>query len=116
MPGKLDEISVAIGAQGAEISGLKQSFDRHCDDDDRRHRENLQVLKAIEQKLGALNDVLQPVVASVTFMRPIVDGYVLTRSKLAAWASIGLGVIALLGWAVEALVKWAVSAALSHFH
>jgi len=116
MPGKLDEISLAIGAQGAEIAGLKQSFDRHCDDDDRRHRENIEVLKAIENRLGDLSRVLEPVVASVAIMRPIVDGYQVTRSKLAAWASIGLAVIALLGWIVEAAVKLAATWALSHWH
>ena len=40
---------------------------------------------------------------------------VLSRSKLATWASIGLTAVLVLGWIVEAAVKWALAWALSHF-
>jgi len=127
MPGKLDEISVAIGAQGEAVKGLKESFDRHCDDDDRRHEENQQVAKATLAQITGLRDdlsaditalrmTLEPLVASVSVMRPIVDGYQVTRAKLAVWGSIGISILILLGWVLEAGVKWFVTWAFGHWH
>src|SRR5271156_1351114 len=46
---------------------------------------------------------------------PTVAALELSRSKLATWASIGLGVVVILGLVVEAAVKWAVAWTLSHF-
>jgi hypothetical protein len=39
----------------------------------------------------------------------------LSRSKLAAWASIGFAGVVIFGWIVESAVKWAVGWVLSHF-
>lgn len=94
---------------------MKESFDRHCDDDDRRHVENITEMRGIKEEIAGLRLALEPLAASVAIMRPIVDGYQLTRSKLAAWASIGLAMIVLLGWIVEAALKWVVAWTLSHF-
>jgi len=51
----------------------------------------------------------------VAMIRPTVAALEMSRSKLATWASIGLGAVVILGWAVEACVKWAVAALLGHF-
>lgn len=48
-------------------------------------------------------------------MRPAVAALELSRSKLAAWASIGFVGVVVFGWIVEAAVKWAVGWTLSHF-
>jgi hypothetical protein len=48
-------------------------------------------------------------------LRPAVAALELSRSKLAAWASIGLAGVVVFGWVVEAAVKWALTRALSHF-
>jgi hypothetical protein len=48
-------------------------------------------------------------------IRPTVASLELSRSKLATWASIGIGAVMVLGWIVEAGAKWCLSWALSHF-
>jgi hypothetical protein len=40
----------------------------------------------------------------------------LSRSKLAAWASIGFAGVVVVGWIVEATVKWAIDRAWSQLH
>jgi len=110
------EISRAIGALEASVALLTKLFDRHCDDDEARHKENQAVAKETIKEITALRLALQPLAASIGVMRPIVDSFQLTRSKMAAWASIGLTAIALVGWAIEAIVKWAVATALSHWN
>lgn len=57
--GKLDEISRAIGALEASTTGLHESFDKHCLDDDRRHGENLTALNALSDKVGKLTEAIQ---------------------------------------------------------
>ncbi len=47
--------------------------------------------------------------AAVATMQPTVAALMLSRSKLAAWASIGFAGVVVFGWAVEAAVKWGVS-------
>jgi hypothetical protein len=116
MTGQLDEVSRLLGAQGATLEGLKEVFDRHCDDDDRRHSENIEAIHSIGDKLEVLHRDLQPLAESVKVMRPVVDAYQATRARIAAWASIGLGIIVVLGWAFDAAIRWAVTWALSHFH
>jgi len=49
-------------------------------------------------------------------MRPAVAALEVSRSKLAAWASIGFAGIVVFGWIVEATVKWAIERAWSHLH
>ncbi len=115
MPGKLDEISRVIGSLEASVKLLSQLFDQHCQDDDRRHKENQDVAKATIEEIAALREALQPLAASVAVMRPIVDSLQFSRMKLAAWASVGIFILGVVGWIVEALVKFAVNWTLSHF-
>jgi hypothetical protein len=49
-------------------------------------------------------------------MRPAVAALEVSRSKLAAWASIGFAGIVVFGWIVEATVKWAIDRTWSHLH
>ena len=65
--------------------------------------------------LRELSDKLDQHAAAVATIQPTVAALELSRSKLATWASIGLGAVALLGWVVEAGIKWALSVVLSHF-
>lgn len=48
-------------------------------------------------------------------LRPTVAALELSRSKLAAWASIGFTGIVVFGWIVEATIKAMVTWAWSHF-
>jgi hypothetical protein len=54
MAGKLDEISASIGELRATTVSLGKLLDRHCDDDERRHLENLGTLREIKETLQPL--------------------------------------------------------------
>ena len=52
----------------------------------------------------------------VTAERPDVAALELSRSKLAAWASLGVAFFVVFGWIAEATVKQVVAWAWSHLH
>jgi hypothetical protein len=108
MPGKLDEISRAIGCLETSVRELQRRMDENRELGARRHADNTASLRALAEKLDQH-------AAAVEMIRPTVAALELSRSKFAMWASIGLGVVALLGWIVEGAVKWAISAILAHF-
>ena len=108
MPGKLDEISRAIGAIETSVRELQRRADEERDIRDRWYAENRAAIAALARKLD------QHAVA-VEMLRPAVAALELSRSKLAAWASIGFAGVVIFGWIVEAAVKWAVAWTLSHF-
>lgn len=108
MPGKLDEISRAIGALETSVRELKRRMDENGKTQSRRHADNSAALRDLASKLDQH-------ASAVATIKPMVAALELSRSKLATWASIGLAAVMVLGWIVEAGVKWAVSAALSHF-
>jgi hypothetical protein len=108
MAGKLDEISRAIGAIETSVGELRRRADEDRETRDRWHVESRAAIAALTQKLDQH-------AAAVEMMRPAVAALELSRSKLAAWASLGFAGIAIFGWIVEATVKWAVTAAWSHF-
>jgi hypothetical protein len=64
------------------------------------------LLRANSEAIGKLAATLQPIAESVVFMRPIVDGYVVTKTKLAVLATIGFGIVLVVGWILEAGAKW----------
>lgn len=109
MPGKLDEISRAIGAIETSVGELRRRADEDRETRDRWHAESRAAIAALTQKLDAH-------AAAVEMMRPAVAALELSRSKLAAWASIGFAGIVVFGWIVEATVKWAIGVLWSHFH
>jgi hypothetical protein len=55
-------------------------------------------------------------VAAVEVLRPAVAALELSRSKLAAYASIGFAGVVVFGWIVEATVKWAIDRAWTNLH
>jgi len=74
----------------------------------RRHAYNSAALRELAEKLDQH-------AAAVAMIQPTVAALELSRSKLVAFASIGLAAVVILGWVLEAAVKWAVAALLSHF-
>jgi hypothetical protein len=109
MPGKLDEISEAIGRLRASVADIQRRMEENRKLQDRRHADNSAALRDLGEKLDKQ-------AAAVEVIRPTVAALALSRSRLAAWASIGLTAVVMLGWIVEACIKWAVSATLSHLH
>lgn len=107
MPGKLDEISRAIGSLEASVLELQRRIDENRELQAHRHADNSAALRALAAKLDQH-------AASVEMIRPTVAALELSRSKLATWASIGFAVAVLAGWVIEAAIKWAVGRILSH--
>jgi hypothetical protein len=108
MPGKLDEISRAIGSLETSVRDLKRRMDENRELQARRHADNSAALRELAEKLDQH-------AAAVAMIQPTVAALELSRSKLVAFASIGLAAVVILGWVLEAAVKWAVATLLSHF-
>jgi prefoldin subunit 5 len=108
MPGKLDQISHAIGCLEASVRELQRRIDENRELQARRHGDNAAALRELAAKLDSHAE-------SVEMIRPTVAALELSRSKLATFASVGFAVAVLAGWIVEAAVKWAVAWILSHF-
>lgn len=108
MPGKLDQISHAIGSLETSVRELQRRMDDNREVQARRYADNAAALRELAIKIDQH-------AASVAIIRPTVAALELSRSKLAIWASIGFAVAVLAGWIVEAAVKWAVGRALSYF-
>jgi len=108
MPGKLDEISRIIGAIETSVRELRRRADEDRETRDRWFAESRAAIAALTQKLDEH-------AAAVEMLRPAVAALELSRSKLAAWASIGFAGVVIFGWIVEASVKAAVTWAWSHF-
>jgi hypothetical protein len=102
--------SDAFGAdqQNLPLRELQRRADEDRDIRDRWHIESRAAIAALTRKLDQH-------AAAVAAMRPAVAALELSRSKLAAWASIGLAGVVVFGWIVEASVKWAVTRAWAHF-
>ena len=108
--GKLDEISVAIGGLQSDTANLGETFQQHCLDDDRRHAENITTLRGIQDEMRKLNDVLRPIADKVAVMGPIVDGFQISRLKIAGGLSVVVFILMGLGWLVASIagevIKW----------
>jgi len=108
MPGKLDEISEAIGRLRASVADIQRRMEETRKLQERRHADNSAALHHLAEKLDKH-------AASVEMIRPTVAALELSRSKLATWATVGFAVVVVLGWCVEAGFKWAMERTLSHF-
>jgi outer membrane murein-binding lipoprotein Lpp len=108
MPGKLDQISHAIGMIEAAIRELQRRADEDREARDRWFAESRAAIAGLTQKIDQH-------AAAVEVLRPAVAALELSRSKLAAWASIGFAGVVVFGWIVEAAVKWALARIFSHF-
>lgn len=109
MAGKLDDISEAIGRLRASVADIQRRLDENRKLLEERHASNSAAMRDLAHKLDKH-------VTSFEIIRPTVAALELSRSKLAAWASIGFAAIVVLGWIVEAAVKWAMSVLFSHVH
>jgi hypothetical protein len=108
MPGKLDQISHAIGTLEAAIQELQRRADEDRAIRDDWHAESRAAIAALTRKLDRH-------AAAVDLLRPAVAALELSRSKLATLASIGFAGVVVFGWIVEAAVKWAIERAWAHF-
>lgn len=109
MAGRLDEISRAIGAIETSVGQLQRRADEDREIRDRWHAESRAAIAALTRKLDQH-------AGAVEMMRPAVAALELSRSKLAAWASMGFAGVVVFGWIVEATVKFAVTWTWSHIH
>lgn len=125
---QLAEAGRERGEVVANLRNLGRNFDRHCDDDERRHKENLGAFKdvsgafkEVNVSLGGLRDSIERLSArlnstdanlettddKVAAIKPIVDGYQLTKARL-----IGVGltlslVVSAGGWILVEVGKLA---------
>jgi hypothetical protein len=107
MAGKLDEISEAIGRLRASVADIQRRMEENRRLQDERHAHNSAALRDLGEKLdkhAAALELIGPTVAALEF----------SRSRLAAFASVGLAAVLVFGWLVEAGLKWAVGRILSH--
>jgi hypothetical protein len=102
---RLHELSYELGRNAQGLEDLNKLFEQHCKDDDRRHEENIALLKANTEAVAAQNKAIEKLATRVALTSP--DGRVLSRKQIAALAVIGTGVMVVVGWVVEAAVKWA---------
>ena len=107
-PGKLDQISRAIGSLEASVRELQRRMDENRTLQAKQHDDNAAAMRALAAKLDAH-------AAAMEIMRPAVAALELSRVKLATWASIGFAVVVVAGWVVEAAVKWAAARVLAQF-
>jgi ferric-dicitrate binding protein FerR (iron transport regulator) len=107
----LHELSYELGRNSKGLEDLNKLFEQHCKDDDRRHEENVALLKATNEAIAAQSKALEKLMARVALTNP--GGSMLSRKQIAALALIGTGVMVVVGWIIEAAVKWAAAWVLS---
>jgi hypothetical protein len=107
MPGKLDEISEAIGRLRSSVADIQRRMEENRKLQERRHADNSAALRDLVQKLEKHAEAVESI-------RPTVAALELSRSKLTTFASVGFAAVVLLGWLVEAIVKWTTGWLLSH--
>jgi len=105
--GRLDKLSYELGRNAKGLEDLNKLFEQHCKDDDRRHEENIALLRANNEAIEAQSKALEKLAARVGLMSPG-GGGVLSRKQVAVLAVVGTGVMVVVGWMIEAAVKWAV--------
>jgi prefoldin subunit 5 len=107
MPGKLDEISEAIGRLRSSVADIQRRMEENRKLQERRHADNSAALRDLVQKLEKHAEAVESI-------RPTVAALELSRSKLTTFASVGFAAVVLLGWLVEAVIKWTTGWLLSH--
>ena len=103
-----------IAALPREVSGLVKGWERRRIADGVVVYSNGEAVVACAG-MGA-SRVALAVRAAMDALKPAVAALEGSRSKLAAWASIGFAGVVVFGWIVEAVVKAAVAWVLSHVH
>jgi hypothetical protein len=107
----LHELSYELGRNAQGLEDLNKLFEQHCKDDDRRHEENIALLKANTEASLAQGKALEKLARRVDLMSP--GGSVLSRKQIAFLAIVGTGIMVAVGWIAEAAVKWAAAWVLS---
>jgi hypothetical protein len=106
----LHELSYELGRNAKGLEDLNKLFEQHCRNDDRRHEENVALLRANNDAVAAQNkafaEALDKLTARVALTSP--GGRLLSRKQLAVLAVVGTGTMVVVGWIVEAGVKWAI--------
>jgi hypothetical protein len=103
---ELHQLSYELGRNAKGLDDLTKLFEQHCTDDDRRHQENVALLKANNEAIETQGKAFEGLSDRVGLMNPA--GGVLSRKRFAVLAVVGTGVMVVVGWMVEAAVKWAV--------
>ena len=96
--GDFYEIILKLGRNIEGLENLNNLFEQHCEDDDRRHVENVELLRAN-------NDAISKLAAA---LKPLLDSQALTKRRLALLASGGFAILVGLSWVMESALKWAV--------
>ena len=103
---ELHNLSYELGRNAKGLEDLTKLFEQHCKDDDRRHEENVALLKANTEAVAVQNKMFEKLARRVDLMSP--GGTVLSRKQFAVLAFVGTGVMVVVGWIIEAAVKWAI--------
>jgi hypothetical protein len=82
---ELHELSYELGRNAKGLEDLNKLFEQHCKDDDRRHEENVALLKANTDAIAAQSKALEKFNARVALMNP--GSSVLSRKQVAVWPS-----------------------------
>lgn len=98
------QIAGAVAKQEANLENLGNNFDKHCADDEKRHAENLATLREIRDNLATLASIVTPLASAVGTMKPIVDGYQVTKMKFAGALLVGGFLVTAIGWIVSSIV------------
>lgn len=93
-----DRVSFELGRVTNGLDSLNKLFEQHCRDDDDRHVQNVQLMKANNDAIDNLAKAL----------KPIADNYALTKRRLAVLASLAFSILIAMSWAIEAALKWAI--------
>lgn len=101
MTGELHEISRVIGGLEQSSTRLTESFDKHCDDDERRHQENQAILRAIDARMATMNETIAPLIKTINAWKPIIESYQATRWKVAGMLTLGGLVLYGLGYVAQ---------------
>lgn len=104
MATKIEQIFDRLGGTEANLRNLGRNFDRHCVDDDRRHEENKESLRKIEQAIDNLTDVVKPLAAGFASMKLVVDGVQITRWKFAGALGLASVLLAGFGWLLTSVI------------
>src|SRR5215813_9916025 len=96
---ELHNLSYELGRNAKGLEDLTKLFEQHCIDDDRRHEENVALLKANNEAIAAQGKAFDKLAAQVGLTNPA--GNVFSRKQLAALAVVGTGAMVVVGWMVE---------------
>lgn len=99
---RIDELVVKTTTDIVYGKGLYREFKKHCEDDERRHRENIASLRGIERAVERFNDNFTPYLRMLRRMRAR-QGF---RFALLACLSRWRGIVTAVGVTAGGLIVW----------